>query len=1013
VTPMMKRASFLVVLTLAALSASARAGEKVELRAGEHEGYGRIAIQWPTPVTYQAKIEGPNLVIHFARPFTAQLNIVSRNLDHYLANASQSADGTTITAKLLRPVELKTETVDRNIIAIDLVQKIETLAAKPNAQMLAKGKLIKAPPPKTEVAQAAPGKAKPEQLASQEAPPLTVVPPAGIGPEAAVNPAAGEAVVASIAPAETKSPETKPAAPQAATAVIPNTSPAGTLAPQLITESGQTSLRFDWPSPVAAAIYRRNSALWLVFAGATKFDLDSLRAKSQGVLSAIDVVPAGAGSALRLVVADGLNPSVRRAGNSWIVDLKRVAPTPDAPISVDPRPSANLPSVDLHVHQAAAPLSIKDPVMGDTLVVVPVGELGRGIDAARSFVDFRLLESVQGIVIRPNTDDLVVLPDTDAVQVTRPHGLALSNEHDRLLGGVPTDLHRLFDFSAWNGPDTESFIERRKKLERAAADAAPAARTVPRLDLARFYFAHLFAAEALGVLAQIEHDDPASATDRGIQALKGAACYLADEPDCASKQLNLATFDNEPEIALWRGALAADLADWNTAAREFTNSIGVISTYPKVLRDRFALIAAEAMLETDHGSAAGPLLDTVLKDQPSASDKAMAQYLSGRREQELGQLEPALEEWVKVAASGDRKARARALYARAMALYGNKQVSRLDTINSLDALRFSWRGDVFEFMLLRQLGELQLAEGDVDGGIESLHEAAIYFPDYPASKDVAKEAADSFANLYLSNKADDVPPVKALALYTEFQDLEPAGDRHDQIVRKLIDRLVAVDLLDQATTLLDDQVKNHLSGRDKARGATQLALLRLMNRQPDAAIAALDVDVGSDIPQDLARQRQELRARALTDLNKVPDALALLQNDNSVDAARLRADIFWRQKDWKNAAKMFGELAGAPPAQGPLGVDLSRILLAWASALTLDSDQDGIDKLRKDWSPAIAGTQTAQAFDLITEDANAGVSGGGNAADIATRVAEIGNLQSFMAAYRNRLASDGLNAAVN
>ncbi len=291
--------------------------------------------------------------------------------------------------------------------------------------------------------------------------------------------------------------------------------------------------------------------------------------------------------------------------------------------------------------------------------------------------------------------------------------------------------------------------------------------------------------------------------------------------------------------------------------------------------------------------------------------------------------------------------------------------------------------------------------------------AAVYFADYPASKDVAKEAADSFATLYLGQKADDVPPVKALALYTEFQDLEPAGERHDQIERKLIDRLVSVDLLDQATALLDDQVKNHLSGRDKARGATQLALLRLMNRQPDAAIAALDIDVGSDIPTDLARQRQELRARALTDVNKIPDALALLQNDNSVDAARLRADIYWRQKDWDNAAKVFSELAGAPPAQGPISVDLSRVLLAWAAALTLDGDQDGLDKLRTDWGPAIAGTQTARAFNLITEDTNTGIAGGGTAADMAARIAEIGNLQGFMAAYRKRLASDGLSAAVN
>jgi tetratricopeptide (TPR) repeat protein len=345
-----------------------------------------------------------------------------------------------------------------------------------------------------------------------------------------------------------------------------------------------------------------------------------------------------------------------------------------------------------------------------------------------------------------------------------------------------------------------------------------------------------------------------------------------------------------------------------------------------------------------------------------------------------------------------------------MALYANNKASRLDTINSLDALRFSWRGDAFEFTLLRQLGELQLAEGDIDDGIEALHEAAIYFPDFPASKDVAKEAADSFADLFLGKSADDIPPVKALALYSEFQDLEPSGDRHDAIEKKLVDRLVSVDLLDQATTLLGAQVQNQPDGRDKARGATQLALLDLMNRQPTAAIAALDMDVGTDMTTDLTRQRLELRARALTDLDKAPDALALLANDNSVDAARLRADIYWHQQDWKDAAKVFGDLAGPPPAQGPLGADLSRIVLAWAAALTLDGDQQTVDKLRHDWGPAIAGTQTAQAFDLITEDSSTGVAGGGSAADVASRIAEIGTLQSFMSAYRERLASDGLSA---
>ncbi|HEY1503436.1 MAG TPA: hypothetical protein VGF92_04000, partial [Stellaceae bacterium] len=74
----MKHASaLLTVLALAALGASARAAEKVDLRAAEHDGYGRIAVEWPAPITYQAELEGQTLIIHFARPFTAPLNVIS------------------------------------------------------------------------------------------------------------------------------------------------------------------------------------------------------------------------------------------------------------------------------------------------------------------------------------------------------------------------------------------------------------------------------------------------------------------------------------------------------------------------------------------------------------------------------------------------------------------------------------------------------------------------------------------------------------------------------------------------------------------------------------------------------------------------------------------------------------------------------------------------------------------------------------------------------------------------
>ncbi|MGH7034699.1 MAG: hypothetical protein ACREFL_13285, partial [Stellaceae bacterium] len=197
---------------------------------------------------------------------------------------------------------------------------------------------------------------------------------------------------------------------------------------------------------------------------------------------------------------------------------------------------------------------------------------------------------------------------------------------------------------------------------------------------------------------------------------------------------------------------------------------------------------------------------------------------------------------------------------------------------------------------------------------------------------------------------------------------------------------------------------------DKARAATQLALLRLMNHQPEEAMAALDIDAGAGLTADLGRQRQELRAHALLDLGRAAEALAMLASDNSRDAYRLRADIYWHQRDWKNAAKVFALLAGEPPAKGPLDAETARMVLSWAAALTLEGDQKGLAKLREAFGAAMAGTKSADAFSIIADDNNAAAAAGGTPSEIASRVAQIGTLQNFMAAYKQRLANDKLSA---
>ena len=56
----------------------------------------------------------------------------------------------------------------------------------------------------------------------------------------------------------------------------------------------------------------------------------------------------------------------------------------------------------------------------------------------------------------------------------------------------------------------------------------------------------------------------------------------------------------------------------------------------------------------------------------------------------------------------------------------------------------------------------------------------------------------TFDSLFLAGKGDALPAIDALALFYDFRELTPIGRRGDEMIRRLADRLVSVDLLYQA-----------------------------------------------------------------------------------------------------------------------------------------------------------------------------------------------------------------------
>ncbi len=240
-------------------------------------------------------------------------------------------------------------------------------------------------------------------------------------------------------------PQPRPTPAHAEATPAPPAPPPASVAVAFSAGTPGSSLRFDWPVETGAAVFQRAGAVWIVFSLPTQLDLSDPLAHGQQAVDAITQQSAKDATIVRVMPHAGLAPAVRRAGTAWIVDFNTQPARPDAPVPMEAHPTSSPASVSFRVHQASAPVRLDDPDLGP-LLVIPVDEIGRGVEVPPQLVDFRALASVQGLVLQPRVDDLATHIDENGVELTRPGGLELSDTRDRLLGHQPEQSHRLFDF---------------------------------------------------------------------------------------------------------------------------------------------------------------------------------------------------------------------------------------------------------------------------------------------------------------------------------------------------------------------------------------------------------------------------------------------------------------------------------------------------------------------------------------------------------------------------------------
>jgi tetratricopeptide (TPR) repeat protein len=770
-------------------------------------------------------------------------------------------------------------------------------------------------------------------------------------------------------------------------------------------------ISFNWRHPVAAAVFQRDSTLWVVFDQPARLDMGPVRITGKALLETVEQKPVAGGSAVRLAMTMRHNVAVRRDGTVWVVELgpsrKPAGGTIPLDVARDPQGGTYM---RLATGKPGAVLVLKDADVGDSLYVAPLSQPVRGIQGMRRYSEFELLHSAHGIAVHPLDERIRVGPDDAGVTVSRPGGLTLSDAVAKaVVKGKEKGPHRLLDFAAWLYGDPEDFNKIESGLLRYVTQPNGVRRNAARLGLARFYVAHGMGPEALGVIAALLRDDPILLQDPSFRALRGVSRYLIGHYAEASMDFDHPLLRAERQLDPWRAGIAAARGDWVTAHRLMENADGLIAEYPPRFATQFSLIATEAALSVDDLDAASVRLSVLQASSASTTHAHSIVYLHGHLLKKQDEPDRAVALWKQVVEVGDRPNRAKASLALTNTLLDRKKIRLVEAIERLEQLKFAWRDDVFEFDLLHRLSTLYAQNKDFRQALVTLRLAAIYFKDIKGAKELTKEMAHRFRDFFFGSDAEAVPPVVALGLFNEFRELTPPGADGDRLIRRLTERLIAVDLLADAGVLLDHLVRFRLKGAEKAEAGARLAGILLADRKPEKALVALKESTVPDAGDALEHRRRYIEIHALAEAGKVDDAVALLGRDTSDDAEFLRARLQWRAGEWRQASLTLARITGGFSTE-KVSEEEAELLLRRAVALALSGNRDGIAFLRQRFGAAMAASPRKAEFDAVVGRTPAKTD---DYAVLARQAGELDTFSAFMDRIRPGSAGNGQAPAIN
>jgi len=952
-----KRAAEAEARRVASIPAPA-ALEPLEVR-GSHSGdSSRIAFYWDSKTGYKVVSQSEGvLTLQFtkrAKPDLAYLRITPPpNLADFKGENSDRGYVVTITSKDKLPIK---HYLEGDVLIVDISKPAPPVTAS-------------APAP----AQTAAAKPAPSPPASA---PILLTPP---------KPVASNAPALAAAPVATSALGGAERATVMSPKWIDPAPPNGLVHVKATPITGGVELSVPFAAPAAAAVFARGNVVWAVFAANADLKLDQTQFPAGYRARAIRQKDA---TILRIETPKGLSVSAEADESVWSIRIASTANRPQRFLKPERKPDdSGRARIEVMMVGTTGLVWFEDPVIGDQLAVAVAYGPSSSSPTPRDFVEASLPATAHGLAIAPKSDSVLVTLEGERVAVSMA---------DLGLGAAASNP-AFIDFAAWGASRGEQYYEHLKKLQAAAIAADPSTPmgASAALDLVRFYLGHQQPHEALGILRMAAIDRPELEQDPTFVGMRGAANYMVGRLKEAEQDLSRGVLRGDQSAALWRGMIAAGRGEWERAMELFRESDRQLQLYPSSRAADFAVVWAEAALHINDFDAARRQANLAISGGDPETKERGQLALANLRAIVDGPA-AAYSEFERLAQSASEPVAVRAELRRLELGVPAGKMTAAEAAQELESLRFRWRGDDVEMATVGILADQYMRVGRFRDALLLAQSTALRDADAPGSRELRIKLSEYFRRLFLDGEADRLDPIQAVALFYEFDDtLMPIGPDGDQMVRKLAQRLVAFDLLEPASALLQYQVDNRIRGVGKSVVAVDLATIYLWDKRPDKALAAINSTRQPQLPKELALERRLLEAAASRDLGRYDHVIELVEPLEGIEAKSLLADAYWRDRKWPEAAAAMVSML--PPLAQAQKSNADLVFKAGIAA-RMAKDPALIAQVRG-YSKVMEGNANKASFDLIVAQTDVS---GASVSEAVRRLADAPRVDAFAAAMKQR-----------